>query len=103
MTTETANSRIALELSPPVARVRLQNPPLNIIDLAMMDELSLALAEIESLPGITVVIFSGAQKAFSVGVDVAAHTPDKVPEMLRKFHAVIRALVASKKVTIAAV
>jgi cyclohexa-1,5-dienecarbonyl-CoA hydratase len=36
-------------------------------------------------------------------VDVAAHTPDKVEEMLMKFHAVIRALVATKKVTIAAV
>ena len=37
------------------------------------------------------------------GVDVAAHTPEKVEEMLLKFHAVIRMLVASKKITIAAV
>ena len=36
-------------------------------------------------------------------MDVAAHTPDKIEEMLAKFHAVIRALVASKKVTIASV
>jgi cyclohexa-1,5-dienecarbonyl-CoA hydratase len=35
-------------------------------------------------------------------VDVAAHTPDKVEEMLAKFHGVVRALVATKKVTIAA-
>jgi cyclohexa-1,5-dienecarbonyl-CoA hydratase len=34
---------------------------------------------------------------------VAAHTPDKVEGLLQKFHAVIRALVASKKVTIAAI
>ena len=34
---------------------------------------------------------------------MAAHTPDKVEEMLTKFHSVIRALVATKKVTIAAV
>jgi cyclohexa-1,5-dienecarbonyl-CoA hydratase len=34
---------------------------------------------------------------------VAAHTPDKIEEMLAKFHGVIRGLVASKKVTIAAV
>jgi cyclohexa-1,5-dienecarbonyl-CoA hydratase len=34
---------------------------------------------------------------------VAAHTPDKVEEMLTKFHSVIRGLVAMKKVTIAAV
>ncbi len=46
---------------------------------------------------------AGEGKAFSAGVDVAAHTPDKVEEMLAKFHGVIRALVATKKVTIAAV
>ena len=34
---------------------------------------------------------------------MAAHTPDKVGGMLAKFHSVIRALVATKKVTIAAV
>jgi cyclohexa-1,5-dienecarbonyl-CoA hydratase len=103
MVIATTKSRIALEFDPPVARIRLQNPSLNVIDLRMMDELASALAEIEGLPGITVVIFSGTQKTFSVGVDVAAHTPDKVEEMLGKFHAVIRALVASRKVSIAAV
>jgi len=97
------NSRIVVELEPPAARIRLQNHPLNVIDIAMMDELNAALSEIETLPGIVAVVFSGAQKAFSVGVDVAAHTPGKVEKMLAKFHGVIRALVLSKKITIAAV
>jgi cyclohexa-1,5-dienecarbonyl-CoA hydratase len=95
--------RIEVELQPPVARLRLQNPPLNVIDIPMMEELAASVAEIELQPDITVIILSGAQKAFSVGVDVAAHTSDKVEEMLGKFHAVIRALVASRKVSIAAV
>ena len=95
--------RLALEVQAPVARIALNNPPLNVIDLAMMDELAHALDEIEARPDVSVVILSGQGKAFSAGVDVAAHTPDKVEEMLRKFHAAIRALVASKKVTIAAV
>jgi len=34
---------------------------------------------------------------------VAAHVPEQVETMLLKFHAVVRALVASKKVTVAAV
>jgi cyclohexa-1,5-dienecarbonyl-CoA hydratase len=101
--TVTRSARIALDLNPPVARLRLTNPPLNVIDIPMMEELATALAEIESLPGITVLIISGSQKAFSVGVDVAAHTPDKVEQMLGKFHGVIRALIGSKKVSIAAV
>jgi cyclohexa-1,5-dienecarbonyl-CoA hydratase len=103
MATQISLKRIAFELQVPVARLTLQNHPLNIIDIPMMEELSAALVEIEANPDITVVILSGTQKAFSVGVDVAAHTPDKVEEMLAKFHAVIRALVASKKVSIAAV
>jgi cyclohexa-1,5-dienecarbonyl-CoA hydratase len=103
MTTQTQFSRISLDLQPPVARIGLNNPPLNIIDIPMMENLAEALTEIEARPEIAVVILTGSQKAFSVGVDVAAHTPDKVEEMLAKFHGVIRALVASKKVTIAAV
>jgi len=99
----TSFSRIACDYSAPVARISLRNPPLNIIDIPMMGELSGALSEIEGRPDIAIVIFSGTQKAFSVGVDVAAHTPERVGEMLSKFHGVIRALVASKKVTIAAV
>lgn len=102
-TSPTAESRIALELNAPVARLRLHNPPLNVIDIPMMEEVSAALTDLESRSEITVIILSGSQKAFSVGVDVAAHTPDKVEAMLAKFHAVIRAIVASRRITIAAV
>jgi cyclohexa-1,5-dienecarbonyl-CoA hydratase len=96
-------SRVTLDFQPPVARLTLHHPPLNVIDLAMMDELAQALAEIDARRDVSTLLLSGAGKSFSVGVDVAAHTPDKVADMLAKFHAVIRALVASKKVTIAAV
>ena len=96
-------SRIRLGFEPPVARLTLHHPPLNVIDIAMMDELAQALAEIETRDDVSILALSGAGKSFSVGVDVAAHTPDKVPGMLAKFHTVIRALVSSKKVTIAAV
>jgi len=96
-------SRIALDVNPPVVRLRLDNPPINVIDIPMMEELSQSLAEAEARSDISVLIFSGSQHAFSSGVDVAAHTPDKVEEMLAKFHAVIRAIVSSRKVTIAAV
>jgi cyclohexa-1,5-dienecarbonyl-CoA hydratase len=69
----------------------------------MMEDLSRELASFEADGNVSVIVISGAGKAFSAGVDVAAHTPDKVLEMLTKFHAVVRALVASKKVTIAVV
>src|SRR5271157_4288093 len=96
-------SRLAMEIASSVARIVLRHPPLNVIDIPMMEELARSLAEIDERPDVSVIVLSGEGKAFSAGVDVAAHTPDKVDEMLGKFHGIIRALVATKKVTIAAV
>ena len=96
-----SRSRITMEIQPPVARICLNNPPLNVINIAMMEELAVALGEIEARNDLSIILLSGAGKAFSVGVDVADHTPDKVEIMLTKFHAVIRALIGTKKVTIA--
>jgi len=95
--------RISLAAAPPVARITLHSPPLNVIDIAMMEELLNALGELEARPDISVIVISAEGEAFSVGVEVAAHTPGKVAEMLQKFHAVIRSLIAAKKVTVAAV
>jgi cyclohexa-1,5-dienecarbonyl-CoA hydratase len=95
--------RLLVETRAPVAHITLSNPPLNIIDIKMMEELASTLTEIESRPEISMVIFCGAGKSFSAGVDVAAHTPDKVASMLEKFHHVIRSLIATRKVIIAAV
>ena len=96
-------SRTALDFHPPVARLTLHHPPLNVIDIAMMDELAQALAEIEARDDVSALVLSGSGKSFSVGVDIAAHTPDKIAHMLSRFHAVIRSLVSSRKVTIAGV
>ena len=101
--TEIASSRLAVDFAPPIARITLRNPPLNVIDIPMMEQSAESLAEIEARQDVSVIVLSGEGKAFSAGVDVAAHTHDKVEEMLTKFHVVIRTLVATKKVTIGAV
>lgn len=100
---QTANtlSRLSISRQDGLARITLSHPPVNVIDVPMMEELVQELSAIEADQSISVVVLAGAGKAFSAGVDVAAHTPDKVEEMLAKFHAVIRAVVASRKITIA--
>ena len=103
MSTAAVTSRVLVEVAEGVARFRLNNPPLNVIDIRLMDELLAALEQTEQRSDVTAVVLSGSPKAFSAGVDVAAHTPDKVEAMLGKFHSVIRALVAMSKVTIAEV
>lgn len=96
-------TRLRIEADAPVARIILSNPPLNVIDMVMMDELARVLSEIEAQPEISMVIFEGEGECFSAGVDVAAHTPEAVPSMLEKFHKVIRELISTHKVTIASV
>jgi cyclohexa-1,5-dienecarbonyl-CoA hydratase len=100
---ESELARLVVDTTAPLTRIALKNPPLNVIDIPMMEELEKALAEIEARSDVSIIVLSGEGSAFSAGVDVAAHTPDKVETMLLKFHAVVRALIASKKVTIAAV
>ncbi len=99
----TSTVRTEIALTAPVTRVRLLNPPLNVIDLQMAQQLRQALSEIELRPDISVVIFEGDARAFSAGVDIKAHLPEQIREMLTSFHDVIRAVVASRKISIAAV
>ena len=96
-------TRITVALDTPVARVTLNNPPLNVIDVTMMDELRAALEQIEARPEISAIVFAGSERAFSSGVDIVAHTADKVREMLTAFHSVIRSVVSNSKLTIASV
>jgi cyclohexa-1,5-dienecarbonyl-CoA hydratase len=103
LTDKTAFNRIVVDVATPLVRITLNNPPLNVIDVQMMGELLAALEQIETHPEISAIVFAGSERAFSSGVDIAAHTPENVRNMLTAFHGVIRAVVATKKLTIAAV
>jgi cyclohexa-1,5-dienecarbonyl-CoA hydratase len=96
-------SRLMVAMQAPVARVILANPPVNVIDIDMMDELLRVLKEIEQRSDIVAIVFGGGDRAFSAGVDIAAHLPDVAEPTIRKFNSIIRAIMVSKKVTVAAV
>ena len=100
MTTDTATIRVRTEGR--TAWITLDRPPLNILDIAMMRELDHALTDI--LKHSDFIIFEGAgAKGFSAGAEVKDHTPDRVADMLRAFHAIFRMLARAECVTIAAV
>jgi cyclohexa-1,5-dienecarbonyl-CoA hydratase len=77
-----------------VARLMLNKPPLNVLDIAMMREINTALDAVRGDPSVKVLVFGAAEgsKAFSAGVDIADHTADKVDEMITVFHDIFRAL-----------
>ncbi len=70
--------RIAVDLQFPVLRITLNHPPLNVMDMEMMGELLAALEQAEAIPEITAIVLAGGERAFSSGVDIAAHTPENV-------------------------
>lgn len=78
----------------PVARLALNKPPLNIINIAMIAEMNNALETLAGQPSVRVLVIEAAvgSKAFSAGVDVADHTADKVRDMIYGFHRIFRQL-----------
>jgi cyclohexa-1,5-dienecarbonyl-CoA hydratase len=88
---------------PRVVSIVLNRPPLNIVNLEMMDELNAALDEASDLNA-QIVVFSGTgDRAFSAGVDVRDHTPEKVEMMLTKFHCIIERIRESDVRAVAAI
>lgn len=69
------------------ARVVFGAPPLNILDLELLAALDAAFSELAIDGSLQVVTLTGAgEKAFSAGVSVQDHTPDKIDRMLLSFH-----------------
>src|SRR5437660_429373 len=98
----TGHQTIQLRLENRVAWITLHRPPLNILDVSMMQELDAVLER--ALPQCDFVIFQGAgPKAFSGGAEIADHTAERVGKMLSAFHAVFRRLFAADCLKIAAV
>jgi cyclohexa-1,5-dienecarbonyl-CoA hydratase len=96
-------STIHFHPGPRVASIVLNRPPVNVINQEMLDELHAAWNEVEDLKT-QVVVFSGAgNAAFSAGVDIADHMPDRIGPSLKKFHELILKMRKSDCITIAAI
>jgi cyclohexa-1,5-dienecarbonyl-CoA hydratase len=96
-------STIQFHPGPRVATIVLNRPPLNIINLEMLDELDAAWSEIEGLGAQVAVISAAGDRAFSAGVEVADHSPGKIETILETFHRVLLRIRKSDCVSIAAV
>lgn len=69
-----------------VCHLALDAPPLNVLTIESLSELGEAVKRIRSAPGVRLVTLgSQSGRAFSAGVDVADHTPERIEEMLTVF------------------
>lgn len=94
---------IQLQIDSRIARLALLRPPLNVIDLSMMEEMDRAWTVIEESEANLVVLSGKSDNAFSAGVDIADHTVERVQGMLQCFHKVIRRIYSSDLISIAAI
>jgi cyclohexa-1,5-dienecarbonyl-CoA hydratase len=86
-----------------VATLTLDRPPLNVMNIDMMEQINDALADLRGRREIKVLLFRGRGKAFSAGVDIADHTRDKVARMLQVFHRIFESIRMLDVIAVAAV
>jgi cyclohexa-1,5-dienecarbonyl-CoA hydratase len=94
---------IIFEIEENKAFLTIDRPPMNILNIAAMEEMNDALKSLAGKSSVKALIIAGSgEKAFSAGVDVTEHTQDKVQKMLEVFHDIFRNLSKLDQVTIAA-
>lgn len=78
---------VTLDMTGSVAFLRLNRPPLNILNLAVIRELAEKLGAAAGQTSLKALVFCACGKAFCAGVDVADHLPERVEPMIREFGA----------------
>lgn len=85
-----------------VVNITLDKAPLNVLNIAMMEELILAFKWAQQEEG-KLILLDAAGKAFSAGVDVGDHTPDKVDAMIDVFDRLLLTMFETEKPIVCAV
>ena len=94
---------VRIEIHGRLGLLILDRPPLNILDLEMIDQLRAALDELATHDLQLVRVRSASPSTFSAGVSIQDHTPDKIDAMLDGFHGCLERLRGLEAVTVAEV
>lgn len=86
-----------------VALLTLNRPPVNVLSIEMMREISHALVELETNSTARALLIRGEGKCFSAGMDVADHMPENVGIMLREMHTMFERVAAIQIPTVSSV
>ncbi len=95
-------SKIEFATDPNAYRITLNDPPLHILDIAILEQLRDALGRVSG-DRHCLIITSTGDKAFSAGASVQDHLGDRVVTMLQRFHECFRILAKLDLVTVALV
>ncbi len=94
---------ITIRIQDGIARITLNRPPLNVLDVEMLRRLNEALRECDATSIRVVVLSSALPRGFSAGVEVRDHRAGRLEAMLSEVRENARLLLTLKPLTIAAV
>ena len=81
----TGTTHAEYEVRESVAYITLDSPPLNILTVAMMDQICAMLKRVQDDPSVKALAITARGRAFSAGADVEEHHPDQAPLMVDSF------------------
>ena len=85
-------NNIKTERKDDVLYITLNRPPVNVLNIEMMGEINSALNDVLNDAALKLVVFNAEGKAFSAGVEVGDHAPDKVNAMIEQFDGMFKRL-----------
>ena len=94
---------IGVNIDGGLGTITLKKPPVNVLNIEMMDEINDTLRDWIEKKDLKVVLFDAEGKCFSAGVDVGEHMGDLAPKMIESFHGMFRLMEALGAVTVASV
>jgi len=94
---------IGVNIDGGLGTITLRKPPVNVLNIEMMDEINDTLRDWIEEKDLKVVLFDAEGKCFSAGVDVGEHMGDLAPKMIESFHRMFRLMEALGAVTVASV
>jgi cyclohexa-1,5-dienecarbonyl-CoA hydratase len=98
-----AYRHIQTEFKEGVAMLTLNRPPLNVLNIEMMEEINSYFEGLLKEKALKLLVVQAAGKAFSAGVDVGEHLGDLVYKMIEVFHRMFRLMDALKVPSISVV
>jgi len=86
-----------------ILRLRVDAPPGNVLDLALVKALRAAVAGPAGSPRLHALLLTAGGKDFSFGASIQDHLPERVGPFLREFHQLFRDLIERSLPLVAAV
>jgi cyclohexa-1,5-dienecarbonyl-CoA hydratase len=83
---------IQFEIKGSVARITLNNPPHNVLNVPMMTEMAQCIESLNGRGDIKAILLKSGQRTFSAGISLEDSRPDRVFQTLEAFNRVFTAI-----------